>query len=137
MAQRIEELQRLEIISKSLPRGPAQFEAILPAYFSDPSFEMPSELRNLVNSPAANQLTWSALGEFDFRADVAQIDHPVLLLWGEDDPFGLAMAEATRTALSNASVEFVLLDHCGHWWQECPDPFYFHVRSFFDLPISP
>ena len=55
---------------------------------------------------AVEQLTWSAVGEYDITTEVAKLDHPVLMLWGEDDPFGLPMAEATKTALSAAEVEF-------------------------------
>ena len=59
-------------------------------------------------------------------------DHPVLFLWGEDDPFGLETAEATRNTFSAAQVAFVLIEGCGHLWQECADDFFGQVRHFFD-----
>ena len=79
----------------------------------------------------------SKLGDFDFTADIAGLDQRVLFLWGEDDPFGMPMAEATVTALSAAQVEFVVLDKCGHFWHECPDAFYPRVRAFLSLPPGP
>jgi len=107
---------------------------VLPAYFADPGFQRPAELRDLHYTPAAEQLTWSALGRFDFTADAARLDHPVLLLFGADDLFGLPMAEATRDSLSSADLQFVLLERCGHFWHECPDEFYSRLRAFLGLP---
>ena len=65
-------------------------------------------------------------------ANVAALTHPVLLLWGDGDPFGMQMAQATQDALVNAKVEFVLLKDCGHFWHECPDEFYPRVRALLD-----
>jgi len=132
-AQRITALQQQGIIPATL----TSVRDILPSYFSDPHFEPPDELQNLYYNPTVEQLTWSALGDFDFTADVARLDHRVLLLWGEDDPFGMPMAEVTVMALSAAQVDFVVLDKCGHFWHECPDAFYPRVRTFLDLPPGP
>jgi pimeloyl-ACP methyl ester carboxylesterase len=44
------------------------------------------------------------------------------------------MIEATRSALTNAQVEMVELERCGHFWHECPDEFFARVRAFLDLP---
>lgn len=129
-SQRITALQQQGV----MPATPTSVRDILPSYFSDPHFEPPDELRNLCCNPAVEQLTWSALGDFDFTADVARLDHRVLFLWGEDDPFGMPMAEASVKVLSAAQVEFVVLDKCGHFWHECPDQFYPRVRAFLGLP---
>jgi len=43
-------------------------------------------------------------------------------------------AEATLTALSVAQVEFVMLEKCGHFWQENADAFYPRVRAFLGMP---
>jgi pimeloyl-ACP methyl ester carboxylesterase len=43
------------------------------------------------------------------------------------------MAEATQNALSCAEVEFVLLENCGHFWQEQPEAFLERVREFLGL----
>jgi pimeloyl-ACP methyl ester carboxylesterase len=130
MAQSRARLQDQGII----PRTIETLDDVLPGYFSDPTFPIPEELRYLHYSPTAEKLTREALGQFDFSDQVGQLEHPVLLLYGKDDPFGLAMAEATRAALSHAAVEFVLLEDCGHFWQECPDRFFSHVKQFLDLP---
>jgi len=53
------------------------------------------------------------------------------VLWGEDDPFGLALAEATVSALSG-EIDLVVLDACGHYWHECPQEFFSQVLSFLD-----
>ena len=138
LGQRIKELMQQGIIAEVLPTTVSEtIAAILPAYFSDPNFMMPDELKNTTFHETVSQLTMSAMGNWDFTADVAQLDHPVLMLWGEDDPFGLSMAEATKNALSNANIEFVLLKQCGHYWHESPDEFFSYVRQFLGLPPTP
>ena len=124
--QRIVALQQQGLIPEQI----RTLQDILPSYFADPGFEMPGELENLYYNPTAEQLTWSALGDYDFTTDVARLNHPALILWGESDPFGIQMAEATVSALSNARVEFVTLEACGHFWHECPAPFFSHVEAF-------
>jgi proline iminopeptidase len=132
-AQRMAALQEQGII----PRTIAALEDLLPVYFSDPSLEMPDELKNMHYTPAVEQMTWAALADYDFAAGLDGLDQPVLVLWGEDDPFGMAYLEATRNALSTASVEVVVLEGCGHYWHECPDQFFSHVRAFLKLPPAP
>lgn len=117
----------------AIPPTIETLDDVLPAYFSDPAFPVPEELRHLHYSPTAEKLTREALGRFDFSDQVGQLEHRVLLLYGKDDPFGLAMAEATQTALSAAAVEFVLLEDCGHFWHECPDRFFSRVKQFLNL----
>jgi proline iminopeptidase len=112
-------------------------EAILPAYFSDPGFPAPTELKSTDYSETTYRQTLAALGEWDLSTDAARLTHHVLFLWGEDDPFGLPMAEATRNALSNAQVEFIVLKGCGHYWHECEETFFSRVRAFLDLPSDP
>lgn len=131
LGQRIARLQEQGIISQSLPMdGEHLMKAILPAYFSDPKFKIPEELKETAFSETAYQQTLAAIGNWDFKEEVAKLTHPVLMLWGENDPFGMSMAETTKNALSNAQVEFVVLKGCGHYWQECPDEFFHHIRSF-------
>jgi pimeloyl-ACP methyl ester carboxylesterase len=129
-AERIAALQQQGILPETL----ASLTDILPAYFSDPNFDMPDELKNMDYNPSVEQMTWSALGDYDFSAGVDRLDHPVLLLWGEDDPFGMVYVEATQVALSAATVETVVLERCGHYWHECPDEFFSHIRAFLELP---
>jgi pimeloyl-ACP methyl ester carboxylesterase len=131
-AHRITELQREGII----PEAISSVLEILPAYFSDPRFELPEELKDLHYSETVERLTWSALGEYDFTEAAGELVHPVLIIWGQDDPFGLSMAETTKESLSNADVEFVVLEGCGHFWHECPEAFFSAVRAFLDVPTQ-
>ena len=132
-AERIAALQQQGIIPEPL----TSLTDILPAYFSDPNFDMPDELENMHYNPTVEQMTWLALGNYDFAAGVDRLDQPVLVVWGEDDPFGMAYVEATKRALSAATVEIVVLEKCGHYWHECPDEFFSHVRAFLELPPAP
>jgi len=137
--RRIQELQRGGVIPKDLPDDSGgQVQAILPAYFSDPTFTFsPNDGDPPQHNQTVNELTWAAIKGYDLTDEVAKLDHRVLILWGEDDPFGLPLAEATRQALTNAEVEFVVLEKCGHFWHECPDEFFSHVRAFLKLPPAP
>jgi proline iminopeptidase len=131
LRHRIAALQQQGVIGKELPSTSEELLlAILPAFFSDASFEMPDELANMSFNQEASNQTYAALGEWDFKAEVSQLRHSILLLWGEDDPFGISMAEATKTALVFGDVDFVVLNACGHFWQECPQEFFSQVRSF-------
>ena len=132
-AERIAALQQQGII----PQPITSLTDILPAYFSDPSFDMPDELKSMHYNPDVEQMTWSALGDYDFAAGVDTLNHPVLVLWGEDDPFGMVYVEATKSALSAATVEIAVLEKCGHYWHECPDEFFSHVRAFLKFPPAP
>jgi pimeloyl-ACP methyl ester carboxylesterase len=113
-------------------------DPLLPAYFSDPTFTFPAD--SLGGPPeysqVVNDLTYPNLRKLDLRDELASFQSRVLLMFGGDDPFGLQMAEATREALTNAPVEFVVIDHCGHFWHECPDAFYPRVREFLGLPAK-
>jgi proline iminopeptidase len=117
-----------------IPQTIRSLADLLPAYFSDPNFRMPEELKNMHYSPAVEQMTWSALSDYDFVAGLDRLDCPILSLWGEDDPFGMAYVQATRQALSAASVQVVTLEKCGHYWHECPDGFFSQARAFLGLP---
>ncbi len=138
LRQRIIKLMKQGVIPKNLPKKVSKLLiAILPAYFSDPGFDIPDELEKTSFSAKANQLTLSAMGDWDFASEVAKIDHRVLMIWGENDPFGLPMAEASISALSTAKVEFVLLKKCGHYWHECLGDFLSNVRAFLKVPPIP
>ena len=120
-----------------IPTRPTAIEQILPVFLSNPHFELPDEFRHSQYNPEVEQETKSALGEYDITADVSRLKHRVLFLWGEDDPFGLDTAEATRNAFSAAQLQFVVIKECGHLWQECPDAFFGQVRAFLSLPPAP
>ena len=132
-------MQRVQALQKDgiLP-DPLTPDAAFRAYFSDPCFpiEHPDEdAAQTEFSGMANQLTWTATKGFDFTAEVGQLEHRVLVLFGEDDPAGMPLAEETLAALRSAEVEFVPLERCGHFWHECAGQFYPHVRAFLGLAV--
>jgi len=130
-------MQRVQTLQKEgMIPDPLTAETAFMAYFSDPSFPLEhpdADAAQTAFSGTANQLTWAATQGFDFTAQVGQLDHRVLVLFGEDDPSGMPLAEETLAALRSAEVEFVLLEKCGHFWQECPEQFYPRVRAFLGL----
>ncbi len=137
LSQRLASLRSQGIIPETLPQDLGSLmEAILPAYFSDPKFKIPTEIRETSFSQEVNQQTFSALGNWDFSQEASQLTHPVLLFWGKDDPFGMPMAESIINTLSNAQVTFIILERCGHYWQECPDTFFARIRAFLKLDES-
>jgi len=131
--QRIAELQEQGVI----PRTITSLTEILPAYFSDPGFKMPDALKNMEYNPEVEQMTWSALDGYDFARALDRLEQPVLVLWGEDDPFGMAYVDATSRTLVAAELEIVLLKECGHFWHECPDEFLTQVRAFLGPHTGP
>jgi len=123
---------------KDLPRGsPEWYREIIKVYFSDPNFWFSPEDESPEYNYNVEQLTWKAMGDYDITAEFAKVDHRVLILFGKDDPAGMPLAVATQDALSSAEVEFVVIENCGHFWQECPRQFYSHIRRFLDLPSVP
>jgi pimeloyl-ACP methyl ester carboxylesterase len=109
------------------------------AFFSDPFFPVEHPDENAARTEfhaTVNQLTLSASEGVDFTAEGGQLDHRVLVLFGEDDPAGMPLVEETLAALRSADVEYVLLEKCGHFWHECPDQFYPRVRAFVGLAES-
>ncbi|MCB9420191.1 MAG: alpha/beta hydrolase [Ardenticatenaceae bacterium] len=112
-------------------------DAILPAYFSNPAFVFATDDPGGApeEDTAVNELTWQAIAGYDLTADLADLHVPVLILYGVDDPFGLGMAEASRDALLNADVTYVLLPHCGHFWHECPEAAFGEIQSFLGSSI--
>ncbi|GAH05023.1 unnamed protein product [marine sediment metagenome] len=112
LVQRIIELQEKGIISREPLSDAVEIaQAILPAYFSDPNFEMPKELRNISFNQNVSDRTFSELGEWDFTEEVNKIELPVLILWGADDPFGFPMMETTRDAFTSTTVNTVKLNY--------------------------
>jgi len=70
---------------------------------------------------------------YDLTNEVAKLYHPVLVLCGKDDPFGVPLSEAIVVALTSAKVEYVVIDKCGHFWHERSDAFLSRVRTFLGL----
>lgn len=109
-------------------------DPLLPVYFADPAFTFPENAQG--EAPQFDQkvsdLTYQNLVGMDYRQALGEVELPVLLMFGKQDPFGLQMAEAVRDALSNAPVEYVVIDYCGHFWHECEDEFYPRIDQFLE-----
>lgn len=130
--QRIAELQA----QGAMPKNIISMIDLLPAYFADPAFKMPDELRDMEYNPEVEQLTWSALDDYDFSEGLDTLGQPVLVLWGEDDPFGMAYVDATKQTLQQAELETIILKDCGHYWHECPDEALAQLRAFLGSRIG-
>jgi len=133
--ERIRTLQAQGIIPQDLTRKEGQDDPQLPAYFSDPNFNFSPDDRGGPPefSPVASEMTWAAMQGYDLTEEVAQLQLPVLVLCGKDDPYA-PMTEAVVAALTSANVKYVVLDKCGHFWHECPEAFFAQVRAFLELP---
>lgn len=126
LAERIASLQAQGLI----PVPVSTVTDLLPAYFSDPGFEMPDELWGMSYRLEVQQATWEALEGYDHAAGLDRLTCEVLVVYGDDDPFGAALAEAARNALAIARVQTVVLEACGHYWHEAPGPFFDAVGAF-------
>jgi pimeloyl-ACP methyl ester carboxylesterase len=139
LVQRIIELIQEGMIAENPEPGSREAErGYLPAYFSDPNFWFSADDPGSApiideRTTQINDLTWAANANYDLTADLAGVNQRVLNLWGEDDPVRQIASPAIITALPNAALETVVLDHCGHFWQECPEPFFTAINTFLGL----
>jgi len=141
LVQRIIALMQQGMISENPePGSREEVRSFLPAYFSDPNFWFSTD--DLGSAPQIDErtsqvsdLTWAANQNYDLTADLAGLNHRVLNLWGEDDPVRQIASPAIVAALPNAALETVVLSHCGHFWQECPAPFFAAISEFLDLDL--
>lgn len=131
--QRLQTLQRQGLIPLVLPTDRwEQIKCMFPVYMGDPTYPLPID--QFEYSHIIEQLTIAMIQGFDLTDQVAKLPHRVLILWGENDAFGKAWGEETKAALSNASVEFVVIPDGGHFgWMECPDAFSHSIRTFLGL----
>jgi len=123
------------IVENPEPGSPEAERGYLPAYFSDPNFWFsPDDLGSapLIDerTTRVNDLTWAAVEGYDLTADLAGLNLRVLNLWGEDDPVRPVASPEIMAALPNADMETIAFSHCGHFWHECPEPFFSAVQTF-------
>jgi pimeloyl-ACP methyl ester carboxylesterase len=120
----------IELIHQGIIDGKLERHSdIYPAYLSNPRFKPPFDLIPDLNEPVMN-LTFQAITGYDLTNDLPQIHKKIMILWGEDDPVSLDVAKATKAALTGAQVELIVIEECGHFWQERPQEFLAHIRAF-------
>ncbi len=133
LGQKAELLIERNIIPAELPKDPVEMlKVIMPVYFSDPEFNAPYEVKNLYFNPAVAQKVMSTVGGWNFDDDARKLTNKVLMLWGEDDPFGLEMGEYNKKVFTSADVKFVLLKNCGHYWHEQEEETLNLLKGFLD-----
>jgi proline iminopeptidase len=131
LGQRIQSLIKENVITGPQPSAPDEvLRYILPAYFSDPKFPIPEEILASTFRLDIGPKTFADSGDWDFREEEKSVTCPVLFLWGEDDPFGLEMADVSKRALGNSDLTAVTLIKCGHYWHENMDDFFREVEGF-------
>ncbi|HTI14753.1 MAG TPA: alpha/beta fold hydrolase [Dictyobacter sp.] len=125
---RVQALQKQGIIPTELSTDPKErlaqiFLAYTPVLnFSSLEMEM---------TPAINGKTWETIKGYDIRDQLSPLQLPILIFFGENDPFGTECAEETKPVFANANVTTKFVPNCGHMgWLEYPDIFYPTVREF-------
>jgi proline iminopeptidase len=137
--QRVMELVQSGIIPYHPEPGSIEAEKnILPAYFSDPNFWFSADDSSRApqideRTTQVNDLTWAANESYDLSADLAVVNFKVLNLWGDSDPVRSIASEAIISAMPSADLDTIVLNHCGHFWHECPEQFFTAMRTFLGL----
>jgi pimeloyl-ACP methyl ester carboxylesterase len=121
--QRLAAAQMRGIIPNPLPSPTGEdcapgFQAILPVYFFDPLFD-PARVTLTTNRCSTSSRTWQAIAGFDLTDALANLTAPVQVLFGEGDPFGVEWATESAQAFRATRPQPVILQRCGHFWQEC------------------
>jgi proline iminopeptidase len=128
-ARKAQLLQRGLIHKPSGDDCMAGFTASLPAHFADPRHPGARRLPGSYRCDVGHAVL-EAAGEWDFRADLARLERPMLLVVGDADA-NLAGARLTAAAASHADLVHITFRSCGHFpWLECPEPFFGAVGRF-------
>jgi proline iminopeptidase len=129
------------LAEKKIPENPPpsvgddcreESNAIVPVLFADPDFKGPlPETKTTSCSVRVRGATGKLLRGYDLRPKLKSVTAPTLIVIGDSDPFGEAMARATVQALENARPQYAILPKCGHFpWVECPEAFRPVVEEF-------
>ena len=136
---RVAELQRAGEIQDPLPSPDIENDnmnemvaASVAAYFSDPVFTPPTEFGAMNYPLSVLEASLAAQMPYDLTSQLGALELPVLILWGEDDPFGVEWARSTEAAFPSADVRLVVLPQCGHFFHECWDQVRAELEPFLD-----
>jgi proline iminopeptidase len=128
---RVRRLQEQGFIPEELSKDRDKWlQQVLPVYFYDPTFPVSLDLE--VAPAVAARSTMDAIEDYDLREQAAKLDLPLLILFGDSEPFGIEWAKETQAAFLNAKVDLVVVPNCGHiGWTEQPEIFFRSVHDFF------
>ena len=110
-----------------------QVRAITPGYFFERAkgLAFASQLPDATLTLQVNTLLFTDMAKgYDSRPGLRQLDRPVLIVQGHQDPVGDKTAEDIHAAIK--SSELVYLNQCGHFpWLEQPEAFLRTMTEFF------
>ena len=107
--------------------------AITPGYFFDRTkgLAFASQLPDGTLTLQVNTLLFGDMAKgYDSRPGLRQLDRPVLIVQGHQDPVGDKTAEDIHAAIKSSTLTYV--NQCGHFpWLEQPDEFRRILAEFF------
>ena len=110
-----------------------QVRAITPGYFFDRTkgLAFASQLPDRTLTLQVNTLLFGDMAKgYDSRPGLRQLDRPVLIVQGHQDPVGDKTAEDIHAAIKSSTLTYV--NQCGHFpWLEQPDEFRRILAEFF------
>lgn len=110
--------------------GPSQL-ALAPVYYHDPRHPLARSLGGSSCRDGVLAATWTNIGDYDLREEMASLPVPTLVLFGASDPFGPEMAADLARALPPDRLTVVELAECGHnGFNECPAPYFAAISAF-------
>jgi proline iminopeptidase len=113
--------------------GLEQVRAITPGYFFDRAkgLAFASQLPEGTLTVRVNTLLFGDMIKgYDSRPGLRQLDRPVLIIQGHQDPVGDKTAEDIHAAIKSSVLTYV--NQCGHFpWLEQPDEFRRTLAEFF------
>jgi proline iminopeptidase len=115
-----------------------QIRAITPGYFFERAkgLAFAAQLTDGAVKVQVNLLLFADMRKgYDSRPGLRQLDRPVLIVQGHQDPVGDKTAEDIHAAIKSSVLTYI--NQSGHFpWLEQPDSFRRIVTEFFDAPAS-
>lgn len=133
----LQRLQAAGVVPVSLPphNGPdcsPRLLAMLPVYYANPAHPATQNLGGSTCHTGNMEATWRASWHLDWRPGLARLAQPVLVAYGEADPFGTdALLPEITGYFAATAPRTSRYPACGHIpWEECPEPFFADVAAF-------